>query len=61
MKEVVMTYSDAIVTIHIPELSKEERSRRMKQVEKATQGLLMELIKKGNDINNDKDIKKMER
>ena len=56
-----MTYSDAIVTIHIPDLSDEERSRRMKQLKGATQGLLMELIKKGNDINNDKDTKKMER
>jgi hypothetical protein len=62
MKEVVMTYSDAIVTIHIPELSKEERSRRMKQLKGATQGLLMELLKlEGKNINNDKDTKKMER
>lgn len=61
MKEVVMTYSDAIVTIHIPELSKEERSRRMKQLKGATQGLLMELLKLEGNISNDKDTKKMER
>ena len=61
MKEVVMTYSDAIVTIHIPELSDEERSRRMKQLKGATQGLLMELMKAEGNINNDTNIKKMER
>lgn len=61
MKEVVMTYSDAVVTIHIPELSKEERSRRMKQLKGAAQGLLMELLRQEGNINNDKDTKKMER
>ena len=61
MKEVVMTYSDAIVKVHIPELSKEERSRRMKQLKGAAQGLLMELMKAEGNINNDTNIKKMER
>jgi ribosome recycling factor len=61
MKEVVMTYSDAVVTIHIPELSKEERCRRMKQLKGAAQGLLMELMKVEGNINNDKDKQKMER
>lgn len=56
-----MTYSDAVVTIHIPELSKEERSRRMKQLKGAAQGLLMELLRQEGNINNDKDTKKMER
>lgn len=60
MKEKIFTYPNAIIKVHIPELSKEERSRRMKQLKKATQGLLMEYMKEGN-INNDKDTKKMER
>lgn len=56
-----MNYPDAVVTVHIPELSKDERSRRMKQLMGATQGLLMELMKLEGNINNDKDKQTMER
>lgn len=55
MEEKTFTYSNAIVRVHIPKLSKEERNIRMERLKKATQGLLMELIKKGTNIN-DKDI-----
>lgn len=40
-KEVrTFTYPDAIVRVHIPELTKEERARRMKSIEKAAAHLL---------------------
>ena len=55
MEEKTFTYSNAIVKVHIPKLNQEERTRRMERLKKATQGLLMELIKKGTNIN-DKDI-----
>ena len=61
MKEVVMNYSDAIVKVHIPDLSQEERSRRMNILKGAAQGLLMDLLKQEGNINNDTNIKKMER
>lgn len=63
MGETIRTfeYPNAKITVHIPELSKEERSRRMKQLERAAQGLLMELIKQERNINNDKDKQKVER
>ena len=55
MEEKIYTYSNAIVKVHIPKLNQEERKIRMKRLEGATEGLLMELIKKGININ-DKDI-----
>ena len=63
MGETIRTfeYPNAKITVHIPELSKEERNRRMKQLERAAQGLLMELIKQERNINNDKDKQKVER
>ena len=40
-KEVrTFTYPDAIVRVHIPELTEEERARRMKSIEKAAAILL---------------------
>lgn len=63
MGETIRTfeYPNAKITVHIPELSEEERNRRMKQLERAAQGLLMELIKQERNINNDKITKSMER
>jgi ribosome recycling factor len=63
MGETIRTfeYPNAKITVHIPELSKEERNRRMKQLERAAQGLLMEFIKQERNINNDKITKSMER
>ena len=59
MEEKTFTYSNAIVKVYIPDLSQEERKRRMEILKKATQGLMIDLMKKGNNIN-DKDIKKVE-
>ena len=56
-----MNYPNAKITIHIPELSQEERSRRMEKLKGATKGLLMELMKQEGNINNDKDKQKMEK
>lgn len=43
-KEVrVIETSGAIVRVHIPELTKEERARRMKQLYKAAEALLKEV------------------
>lgn len=39
------TYSNAIVRVHIPDLTPEERERRMKAVRKATADLMKEVIK----------------
>ena len=39
------TYSNAIVRVHIPDLTPEERERRMKAVRKATVDLMKEVIK----------------
>jgi ribosome recycling factor len=63
MGETIRTfeYPNAKITVHIPELSEEERNRRMKQLERAAEGLLMELIKQERNINNDKITKSMER
>ena len=52
MEEKIYTYPNAIVKVHIPKLDQEEM---MERVKRATQGLLMELMKKGTNIN-DKDI-----
>lgn len=41
MEEKTFNYSNAIVRVHIPKLSQEERNRRMERIKKATQGLLM--------------------
>lgn len=54
MEEKIYTYPNAIIKVHIPKLSKEERNKRMERLKKTTQGLLLEIIKKGT--NNDKDI-----
>lgn len=41
-KEVhVLKYDNAIVRVHIPDLTPEERARRMKEVEKAAAMLLL--------------------
>lgn len=58
MQETIKTFefSNATVTVHIPEFS----SKRMEELKGVTEGLLMDLIKKGQ-FNNDKNIKKMER
>lgn len=40
-KEVkVFTYPNMVVRVHIPDLTKEERERRMKNIEKAAAALL---------------------
>lgn len=56
-----MNYPDAKITIHIPELSKEERCRRMKILMGAAQGLLMDSMRTEGKGINDKNIKGMER
>lgn len=63
MGETIRTfeYPNAKVTVHIPELSEEERSRRMNILKRAAEGLLMDSIRRERNINNDKDIKKVER
>lgn len=44
-KEVkVFEYPNMIVRVHIPDLTEEERARRMKAVEKAAADLLKEVI-----------------
>lgn len=53
MEEKIFTYQNAIVRVHIPTLNEE-------RIKRATEGLLLELIKKGYNIN-DKDIKEVER
>jgi hypothetical protein len=46
-KEVkVFEYPNAIVRVHIPDISDEERERRMKAVRKAAEALLKEVHKK---------------
>lgn len=45
MEEKTFTYPNAIVRVHIPKLSKEERNIRMERLKKATQGLLMNCIR----------------
>ena len=43
-KEVrVFEFSNMIVRVHIPELTEEERARRMKQLYKAAEALLKEV------------------
>ena len=63
MGETIRTfeYPNAKVTVHIPELSQEERSIRMKQLKGATQGLLIDSIRTERKSINDKNIKGMER
>jgi hypothetical protein len=63
MGETIRTfeYPDAKITIHIPELSQEERSRRMKILMGAAQGLLMDSMRTEGKGINDKNTKKMER
>ena len=58
MQETIKTFefSNATVTVHIPEFS----SKRMEELKGATEGLLIDLIKKGQ-LNNDKITKSMER
>lgn len=53
MKEKIFTYSNAIVRVHIPTYNE-------KRFKEATKGLLIDLIKKGYDIN-DKDKQTVER
>jgi hypothetical protein len=57
MQETIKTFefSNATVTVHIPEFS----SKRMEELKGATEGLLIDLIKKGQ-FNNDKNIKTVE-
>ena len=45
MEEKIYTYPNAIIKVHIPKLSKEERNVRMERLKKATQGLLMNSIR----------------
>ena len=41
-KEVkVFEYPDAIIRVHIPDLTEEERKRRMKRIEKAAAALIL--------------------
>lgn len=45
-KEVrTFTYPNCIVRVHIPDLTTEERERRMKQVRKATVAIMKEVMK----------------
>ena len=57
----IFEYPNAKVTVHIPELSEEERSRRMNILKRAAEGLLMDSIRRERNINNDKDKQKVER
>lgn len=40
-KKKVLTYPNMIVNVFVPELTEEERNRRMKRIEKAASNLLM--------------------
>lgn len=39
------TYPNCIVRVHIPDLTEEERARRMKQIHKSAEALLKEAIR----------------
>ena len=42
----VIEYPNMIVRVHIPDISAEERERRMKQVRKAAEAVLKEVSKR---------------
>ncbi len=39
---IVFNYSNAVVRVHIPDITSEEKSRRMKEVERAAVKLILE-------------------
>lgn len=43
------TYPNAIVRVHIPDLSTDERNRRMRKVEKAAADLLKSVERRANE------------
>ena len=57
----IFEYPNARITVHIPELSQEERNRRMNILKRAAEGLLIDSIRTERKSINDKNIKGMER
>lgn len=47
-------YPNCIVRVHIPDLTEEERARRMKRIQKAAEALLKEAVRVEKEKNNEK-------
>lgn len=43
-EEKTFVYSNCIVRVHIPDLTEEERARRMKEIQRAAEKLLLEVM-----------------